>query len=83
MQTTHSADQRLWKRCLQDALFEMDPQALREKLKAAEKAIEIRRLQLNSNGNSDSLELTELIDGLHTIRAFDFLKESNGAVGHR
>jgi hypothetical protein len=25
MQTTNSSDQRLWKRCVQDALFELDP----------------------------------------------------------
>jgi len=64
MQTTNSPDQRLWKRCLQDALFELDPQAL-------------RRLELNSTANPDSLELAELMDGLHTLRALGFLKESN------
>jgi hypothetical protein len=77
MQTTNSPDQRLWKRCLQDALFELDPQALRRKLEAADKAIEVRRLELNSTANPDSLELAELMDGLHTLRALGFLKESN------
>ena len=77
MQTTNSTDQRLWKRCLQDALFELDPQALRGKLEAADKAIEMRCLELNSTANPDSLELAELIDGLHTLRALGFLKESD------
>jgi hypothetical protein len=82
MQTTNSPDQRLWKRCLQDALFELHPQALRRKLEAADKAIEVRRLELNSTANPDSLELVELMDGLNTLRALGFLKESNRAVEH-
>jgi hypothetical protein len=46
MMTSNSTDQRVWKRYLQDALLELDAQALREKLKAAHKAIEIRRVEL-------------------------------------
>jgi hypothetical protein len=83
METTNSVDERLWKRCLQDALFELDPRALREKLEAADKAIEMRRLEINSTANPDSLELAELTDGLRTLRALGFLKESSGAVEHR
>ena len=81
MQTTNSADERLWKRCVQDALFELDPQILREKLEAADKAIEIRRLELTSSANPDSLELAELMHGLNTLHTLGFLK--NGAVDHR
>jgi hypothetical protein len=76
-------DQRSWKRRLQDALFELDTQALRERLQAANKAIEMRRLEITSTANPDSLELAELLDGLHTQRALGFLKESNGALEHR
>jgi hypothetical protein len=77
MQTTDSMDKKLWKRCLQDALFELDPQALLGKLEAADKAMEMRRLELQSTGDPDSLELTELADGLHTLRALRFLTESH------
>jgi hypothetical protein len=77
MQTTHSPDQKLWKRCLQDALFELDPQALRMKLEVAGRAIEMRRFELDSAANPDSLELAELVDGLHTLRALGFLTETN------
>jgi hypothetical protein len=80
MHTFHSADQKLWKRHLQDALLELDPQAFREKLKTADKAIEMRRLELTSAANPDSLELAELMDGLSTLRALGFLKESNGVA---
>lgn len=83
MQNANSTDQRSWKRLLQDALFEFDPQALRGKLEAADKAIEMRRLELNSTANPDSLELAELTDGLHTVRALGFLKQSNRAVEQR
>ena len=83
MQTTNSLDQRLWKRCLQDALFELDPLALRGKLEAAAKAIEMRRAELYSSADPDSVELAELMDGLHTLRALGFLKESDSAVEHR
>jgi hypothetical protein len=77
MQTTNSVDKKLWKRCLQDALFELDPQVLRGKLEAADKAIEMRRLELLSTANPDPLELAELMDGLHTLSALGFLTESN------
>jgi hypothetical protein len=80
MHTIHSEDQRSWKRHLQDALLELDPKAFREKLKAADKAIELRRLELTSATNPDSLELAELRDGLNTLRALGFLKESNGVA---
>ena len=79
----HSADQRLWKRCLLEALFELDTRALRKKLEAADQAIEIRRLELTRSANPDSRELAELIDGVHTLRALGFLKESDGVVEHR
>ena len=52
MRNASSADQRLWKRLLQEALFEFDPQALRGKLEAADNAIEMRRLELNSTAKS-------------------------------
>ncbi len=80
MHTIHSEDQRSWKRHLQDALLELDPKVFREKLKAADKAIELRRLELTSATNPDSLELAELRDGLNTLRALGFLKESNGVA---
>lgn len=83
MEITHSPEQRFWKRCLQDALLELDPRALREKLEAAHRAIEMRRLELNSTANPDSLELSELRDGVHTLRALGFLNESNSTVEHR
>jgi len=75
-------DQRLWKRCLQDALFELDPQAARKKCEAAHKAIETRWLELNA-ADPDSPELAELMDGLHTLRALGFLMEANDGVEHR
>ena len=82
MQPTSSADQRLWKRCLQDALFELDPQAAPKKCEAAHKAIEIRRLELNG-ADPDSPELAELMDGLRILRALGFLMEANETVEHR
>ena len=81
MQTANSADEKLWKRCVQDALFELDPQILREKLQAADKAIAMRRLELNASANPDSLELAELMRGLNTLHTLGFLK--NGAAEHR
>jgi hypothetical protein len=77
VQTTSSPDQKLWKQCLQDALLELDPQALRVKLEVADRAIEMRRLELDSAANPDSPELRELADGLHTLRALGFLTETN------
>jgi hypothetical protein len=82
MRTINSADQRLWKRCLLDALFELDTIALRKKLEAADQAIEMRRVELTRSANPDSRELAELIDGLHTLRALGFPKESNGGAEH-
>jgi hypothetical protein len=60
VQTTNSTDRTLWKRCLLDALFELDTQALREKLEAADTAIEMRRVELTRSANPDSPELAEL-----------------------
>ena len=77
MRTIHSVDQKPWKRRLQDALLELDPQAFREKLKAADQAIEMRRLELASTANPDSIELAELRDGLNTLRALGFLQEAS------
>jgi hypothetical protein len=53
------------------------------KLEAADHAIEMRRLELDSPANPDSLELAELRDGLNTLRALGFLKGSNGAIANR
>jgi hypothetical protein len=83
MQTTDSVDKKLWKRCLQDALVELEPQAFWEKLEAAVQAIKMRRLELNSTANPDSLKLAELRDGLNTLRALGFRKGSNGAIANR
>jgi len=80
MYTIHPVDQKLWKRHLHDALLELDPGAFREKLNAADKAIEMRRLELASTANPDPVELAELRDGLRTLRALGFLKESNGVA---
>jgi hypothetical protein len=52
----------------------------REKLNAADKAIEIRRLEFDSTANPDPAELAELRDGLSILRALGFLKESNGVA---
>jgi hypothetical protein len=38
---------------------------------------------LNATTNPDSLELAELMDGLHTLHALGFLKGSNLAIEHR
>jgi hypothetical protein len=83
MQTTDSVDKKLWKRCLQDALVELEPQVFWKKMEAADQAIEMRRLELNSTAKPDSLELAELRDGLNTLRALGFLKGSNGAMPNR
>lgn len=77
MRNVHSSDQKLWKQRLQEALLELDPQAFREKVKAADKAIEIRRLELAATANPDSSELAELRDGMNTLRALGFLKEAS------
>lgn len=82
MQTTDSMDTKLWKRCLQDALVELEPLIFWEKLEAAYQAIEMRRLELTSPAGSDLLELAELRDGLNTLRALGFLKGSNGAIAN-
>jgi len=77
MQSTNSIDERLWKRCVQDALFELDPQILREKLEAADKAIEKRRLELTSGADPGSGELVELMRGLNTLHTLGFLKNGS------
>jgi hypothetical protein len=76
MSNIDSVNQKVWKQHLQDALLELDPQAFREKLKAADKAIQMRRLELTSIANPDSHELAELRDGLNTLRALGFLQAS-------
>jgi len=76
MSNIDSVNQKVWKQHLQDALLELDPQAFREKLKAADKAIEMRRLELTSIANPDSHELAELRDGWNTLRALGFLQAS-------
>ena len=76
MRNIHSVDPKLWKQHLQDALLELDPQTFREKLKAADEAIEMRRLELTSIANPDSHELAELRDGVNTLRALGFLQAS-------
>lgn len=77
MRNIHSVDQKAWKQRLQDAVLELDPQTFREKLKAADKAIETRRLELAATANPDSIELEELMDGLNTLRALGFLQEAS------
>lgn len=77
MRKIYSVEQKPWKQRLQDALLELDPQAFREKLKVADRAIELRRLELTSAANPDSAELAELRDGLNTLRALGFLQEAS------
>ena len=77
MRNIHSEDQKPWKLRLQDALLELDPQVFREKLKAADEAIEMRRIELAATANPDSRELADLRDGLNTLRALGFLQEAS------
>jgi hypothetical protein len=75
MLTINAADQIVWKRSLREALLELDPKSFGKKLDAAREAIDARLLELRSAANSDSVEVYELLDGLHTICAIEFLKE--------
>jgi hypothetical protein len=76
MPINHAKDQTLWKRRLEEALVELDPQTFPEKLNAAEKAVRMRRVELEFDANSDSRERSELSDALHTIYALGFLKSA-------
>ena len=75
MLTINTADQIVWKRSLREALLELDPKSFGKKLDAAREAIDARLLELRSAANSDSVEVHELLDGLHTLGAIEFLKE--------
>jgi len=75
MLTISAAEQIVWKRSLREALLELDPKSFGKKLDAAREAIDARLLELRSAANSDSVEVCELLDGLHTICAIEFLKE--------
>jgi hypothetical protein len=66
MQTTPASNQTIWKQAYQEALFEIDPTRLPEKLEAADKAIRGRLSEL-CNGASDRRELTQLEDAKQTI----------------
>lgn len=65
----------LWKRCLRDALVELNPQVFQEKLRIAKEAIDTRLIELESSANSDPFETAQLVDGLNTLYALGFLKE--------
>ena len=65
----------LWKRCLREALVELNPQVFQEKLRIAKEAIDMRLVELESNANSDPFEAAQLVDGLNTLYALGFLKE--------
>ena len=67
--------QILWKRCLREALVELNPQVFQEKLRIAKEAIDTRLVELESNANSDPFETAQLVDGLNTLYALGFLKE--------
>lgn len=69
----------LWKRCLRDALVELNPQVFQEKLKIAKDAIDMRLVELESNKNPDPFETAQLVDGLNTLYALGFLKEREPA----
>ena len=70
MRTT---DAILWRRSLRDALLELDPEALLKKVDVAKDAITGRLSELQSTSNPDRIEMAELTDGLHTVRALGFL----------
>jgi len=65
----------LWKRSLREALRELDPKSLGKKLEAAREAIDVRLVELRPAANSDSVEVHELLDGLHSLCVIEFLKE--------
>ena len=79
MKTTVELDQkRAWKRCLYDALSEMDLKAFSQKLELAKRAFEKRYHDLNCSRNPDPLEVAELTDALHVLHALEFLKDKTG-----
>ena len=49
------------------------PEVPWEEMEAAREAIDVRLLELRSAANSDSVEVHELPDGLHTLCAIEFL----------
>jgi hypothetical protein len=65
----------LWKRCLRDALVELNPQVFQEKLRIAKEAIDLRLVELQSNKNPDPFETAQLVDGLNALYALGFQKE--------
>jgi hypothetical protein len=65
----------LWKRCLRDALVELNPQVFQEKLRIAKEAIDMRLVELQSHKNCDPFETAQLVDGLNTLYALGFLKD--------
>ena len=75
MLTIKAADQIGWKRSLREVLLELDPKSFGKRLEAAREAIDVRLLELRSEANSDSVEVHDLLDGLHTLCAIEFLKE--------
>jgi hypothetical protein len=75
MLTVNAADPVVWKQSLREALLELDPKSFGKKLEAAREAIDVRLLEQRSAANSDSVEVYELLDGLHILYAIEFLKE--------
>ena len=75
MLTIKAADQIGWKRSLREVLLELDPKSFGKRLEAAREAIDVRLLELRSEANSDSVKVHDLLDGLHTLCAIEFLKE--------
>lgn len=65
----------LWKQTLRDALLELDPEALRQKVDVAKNAIKGRLSELQSTSHPDCIEMSELTDGLHTVQALGFLTQ--------
>jgi hypothetical protein len=67
MESKNASDQSSWKVFFRDAVFELEPYRLREKLKAARNSIEDRLLKINSHAVPDELELQELADAQQTL----------------
>jgi len=63
----------LWKQTFRDALLELDPEALRQKVDVAKNEIEGRLSVLRSTSNPDYIEISELTDALDTIYALGLL----------
>ena len=68
MQSTQneSGNQTMWKQVYQEALFELNPTRLPEKLEAADKAVQ-ERLSEVRNGTSDRRERLQLEEAKRTI----------------